>query len=309
MTKTRLYTPQASRFSRTWWTDGLKNFMFVSAITLLIWIYADMDVTEEGEFNATIVFTAGHSTDVVLVSPQRMLVDFTLRGTRSGLREFQRFLEEADFTIHYDIAPDSPPGTNDVQVEEVLSKSANLSQLELVVRSATPSSVTFVIDRRVSRPATIELDYTGAKIVGEPVIKPAETTVHLAKSDHDALGPGKLILKTRQLDLSAIPVGQAYTRQLELVPPATQLPVELQDTRVEVTVTVGPRTDQETFTLAVQILVPRTWIEDGTWTQYELVKDPLEWQPQVTVSGARQQPAVDVLWPGCHPRPGEGTPR
>ncbi len=290
MTKTRLYTPEASRFSRTWWTDGLKNFMFVASITLLIWIYADMDVTEEKEFNATIVFTTGHSTDVVLVSQQRIKVDFTLRGTRSGLREFQRFLAEADFIIHYDVAPDSPPGANDVRVGEILRKSANLSQMELVVRSAAPSSVTLVIDKRVSRTAIIELDYTGAKIVGQPVIKPAETTVRLAAIDDTAMPPGPLRLKTRQLDLSATPVGQAYTTQLELVPPATQLPVQLQDTSVEVTVTVGPRTDHETFTVAVQILNPRTFLDDGTWKQYEPVyKDLLELQPQVTVTGARQQ--------------------
>ena len=290
MTKTRLYTPEAPRFSPTWWIDGLKNFLFVAAITLLIWIYADMDVTEEEVFNATIVFTTGNSTDVVLVSPQRMVVDFTLGGTRSGLREFQRYLEDADFIIHYDLAPDSLPGTNDVRVDDILNKSANLSQLELVVRSATPSNVTFEIDRRVSRIAIIELDYIGAKIVGEPKIKPTETTVRLAAIDDAAIGDDLLILKTRQLDLSAIPVGQAYTVQLEIVPPPAQLPVQLQDTSVEVTVTVGPRTDHETLTLAVQILNPRTWIEDGTWTQYRLVKkDPLEWQPQVVVSGARQQ--------------------
>ena len=64
----------------------------------------------------------------------------------------------------------------------------------------------------------------------------------------------------------------------------------MQDTSVEVTVTVGPRTDHETFALAVQTLSPRTWIEEGTRARYKLIyKDPLEWQPQVTVTGARQQ--------------------
>ena len=77
MTKIKLYTPSAPRFSLAWWAEGGRNFFFVALVTLLIWVYADMDVADKGNFQATVVLTTGDSADVELLPPREVEINFT----------------------------------------------------------------------------------------------------------------------------------------------------------------------------------------------------------------------------------------
>ena len=57
MTKTRLYSPAPTRFSLGWWLDTLRSVFFTALIAMLIWVYADMEFTEDRDFEATVIFT------------------------------------------------------------------------------------------------------------------------------------------------------------------------------------------------------------------------------------------------------------
>jgi len=299
MTKTRQYTPSAARFSLRWWLVGARNLFFVALVTLLIWVYADMDVAEDRSFHATVVLTTGRSQDVELLTPGEINVKFSLRGTRRGLRSFQEQLDQARGKVEYNVAMDYPPGSNSVSLENLLNQSGLLNRLSLSLISAAPSNISFTLDKRVTEKAVVKLDYTGAKLSAKPIIEPSQVTVHIARIDLDNLRKlfpqdfpdGKTItLKTRQLDLAGVATGQSITQQVEVIPPATNFPVKLKPNKVSVTFQIYHRTDTKTLTVNVQTVTPSSWPEtDGTWRDYCLTKkDPGQWRRQITVSGARK---------------------
>jgi len=286
------HSSQPSRFSRQWWLGGLRNFLFVAIVSLLIWVYADMDVTEDKDFRATILLTLNDARDLVLLTENRTEAVFELRGTRSVLGLFQRELDEAGSQIPYDVSVGYGPGVKTVRTEDILNRALGLSRRGLSLLSASPTQISFTLDQRVRRAAKVELDATGAKLVGEPKIEPDTISVRLAKSDLDAMNlpEGEPIrLKTRRLDLRTVPAGRPYTTELDVLPPPnTRHPVILDVKTVKATLQIDQRTDQKTLRVAVQVLFPYTWTEDDTWQEYLLVKkDPLEWQPQITVQGAK----------------------
>jgi len=295
MIKTGLYTPQPPRYSRQWWLDGARNMVFVGLITLLIWVYADMDVADDREFRAVVVLTTGQSSDFVLTSPPQREVRFTLRGTRRSLRAFQDYLDENRSEIHCDVSRKYKPGKTEMAVEELLEQGEWLSQLSLSLVTAAPSKIDFVLSRRITRTARVELDQTGAKLVGQPKISPSEVTMHLVTSDlaaiRQSLPPdGQITLKTRQLDLRNAPTDKPYVAEVAVLPPPSRFGVTIEPRTVTVTVRIDQRTDTKQIAINVQTIAPSAWSEEnGTWQEYRLVKkDPLEWRKEIAVSGAKK---------------------
>jgi len=293
MTKTKLYTPQAQRFSRQWWFGGLRNGFFVVVITLLIWIYADMDVTDDRDFRVTVNMTVGEGGEFVLLKEAPIEVAFELRGTRSALNDLQRELDDAGSEVQYDVSARHGPRERAARTEDVLKHALGLARRGLSVLSVSRETLPFNLDRRIRKRATIELDAPGAKFIGEPKIEPSEIFIWLAESDLAAMKLPQdqpIPLKTARLDVRTVPAGKEDTKELEILkPPMTRFPVELETEKVKVTIRIEQRTDEKQLRVAVQVLAPHTWTQDGTWSEYKLVmKDPLEWQPQITVRGARK---------------------
>ena len=267
MTKTKLYAPAAVRFSRSWWSDGMRNIFFVVIITLLIWIYADMDVADDVNYRATLVLTTGDSQEVALVPPEEVPLKFTLRGTRRSLREFQDYLDQKGATIEYDVSR-FEPGTREALTEDVLNQSDTLNRLGLLMVSAAPSKITFSLEKRVRVLAKVELDYTGAMLVEPERITPAEVWILLAETDRDSLRQGlpagePIRLKTKQLDLSNAPTGQPFTRQVDLRQPPTRFEAIMAVKTVSVDLKISQRTDRKDIIIIVQTIGPPSWNEAG----------------------------------------------
>ncbi len=293
MTKTRPYAPEAARFTTGWWLGGARNLFFIAVISILIWVYADMEVTKDESFRATIELTGGSSEDLVLGGPEKVPVSFKLRGSRRALAEFRRDLEQKQSRLSYDVCRRHDPGENSVRTEEILNYAAELSKYSLSVVSALPARVGFILDYRVRQTAKVVLDAKGGLTRNTPKIEPSEIVVRLAKSDLDAirtqqnLSPGDPIrLKTRSVDLREFPTGEEHSRQVDVLPPPTRFPVILEPSSVLVTLKIDQRMDERPFQVTVRVVSPHTWPEDGTWKEYRMVKkDPLEWRPQIAVSG------------------------
>lgn len=298
MTKIRLYTPQAPRFTRQWWWDGARNLLFIAVISALVWVYADMEVTKDESFRATIALTSGSSQSLVLQhGPGKIPISFKLRGSRRALAQFRRELEDPEgknSRMTYDVSRRYGPGKNSIRAEELLEDAAKLGGYSLSVISAVPTSVSFVLDSRVRQTAKVVLDAFGASYA-DARIDPPEIIVHIAKSDLDALRelqdlpPGEPIrIRTQSVDLREFPTGEEHSKNVDLLPPHTLFPVALEPRSVRVTVKIDQRTDEKSFAVAVWMVFPHTWTEDGTWEEYRIVKKPLEWRPQITVRGPKK---------------------
>ena len=295
MTKTRQYTSSPARFSMEWWLESVRNSVFVVLVTLLVWVYADMDVAEDRSFRATAVLTTGGSQDVELLTAGEVEVKFSLRGTRRSLRSFQEQLDQHHGRIEYDVSVNYLPGSNSISFEDLVNQGEVLNRLNLSLITAAPSNINFILNQRVTERALVDLDYTGAKLTSDPIIEPSQVLLHLTQVDLDnirrTLGEGQPIrLKTKQLNLAAAPAGQPHTEQVEVLPPPASFPVRLDPSRISVTFQIDQRTATQTLTVNVQAAAPSSWPEaDGAWKDYVLVKkDPSEWRRQITVSGARK---------------------
>jgi hypothetical protein len=295
VTKTGPYTRSHSRFGLRWWLDKGRNFAFVAAVTVLIWVYADMDVAEDRTFRAAVELTTVASSQVEILTPRQAEVKFTLRGTRKSLRTFQEQLDQKGGRIDYDVSGDYQPGTNSVSAEDVINQAEILSRLNLSMLSSAPSYINFTLDKRVTADAEVQFDYTGANLTQEPIVEPSRVKIRLAQMDLDALRKDlpeaqPLVLKTRQVNLAGAPAGRPETQQVEVRLPATKFPAELEPKSVSVTYQINQRTTTQKITVSVQVLCPASWAgETGIWSDYMLVRqDPLEWKPEIEVTGPRQ---------------------
>ena len=143
MARDRYQSQEAPRFSRRWWTDAGKTFGQVAVVTVLIWVYADLEKTEEEKFGVKLVLHTGASGDLALLdktgmSQMELEVTFTARGSRGGLNALRGKLADRASVISFDLSAAFAPGEHDVQIAEILARTELISKAGLTVRGASP---------------------------------------------------------------------------------------------------------------------------------------------------------------------------
>ena len=291
------YKPDVARLSPAWWLARLWNVFWVTVVTLMIWVYADLEVSELRQFTATLRLRAPKAGQVVLLTPSEMTVTFWAKGSRHSLEEFQRWLTDQDEVIEYDLSA-YKPGEYKERTDGLLNGIDDLIRQGVSVQQAEPSPVVIHLDELVSRLLPIRLVHVGGVLVGEPSLNPPAVSVTAAKSvweqiDGQADAP---VIRTTRQDLSQQRTGEPVTFTAALVASAGGQTVQIDPQSVEVTLTVSQQTDQRTITVNVRVISPPEWPTDGTWEQYELQrKDPLAWRTEITVVGAKTD--LDQLRP------------
>ena len=283
------YKPDAQRLSPTWWLARLRNIFWVFVITAMIWVYADLEVSELRQFTATLHLRAPKAGQIVLLTPAEMTVTFRAKGSRRSLEEFQRWLTDHDEVIEYDLSA-YEPGEYKERTDRLLNGVDDLIRQGVSVQQAEPNPVVIHLDELVSREAPVRLDHVGGVLDGEPRRNPPRVTVTAAKSvweriDQETEAP---VIRTTRQDLSQRRAGEPVTFSAALVASVAGQTVQLDPQSVEVTLTVSQQTDQRTLTVNVRVISPPEWPSDGTWVEYELQrKDPLAWRAEITVLGAK----------------------
>ena len=111
MAMSRYYTEEIPRFSRRWWLQTGRNTFWIFVVTVLIWVFADLEFTDDEELRATIRMTIGNSKDLVLLdrndAQQRDVnVTFRVQGSRGSLNNYVQELQkvrEGSAIIEYDL--------------------------------------------------------------------------------------------------------------------------------------------------------------------------------------------------------------
>ncbi|MCK4601591.1 MAG: hypothetical protein KAU28_03945 [Phycisphaerae bacterium] len=290
MSKTSSYMQSFPRLSRRWWLGFARNLIWVVIVTVLVWIYADMEFTTEREFTATIRLTAEKNKELVIISNNtETKVAFNLEGNRSGLDRFERWLNKQTSPITYDVSESYGAGDHPILTESVLSEITEISKLGLTVRSPSPSTIRISLDSRVRVPdVPVRFDFSGATLEEAPVITPAKVAIFVAKSKLGKIEVREL--KTNPLDLTNLPTDQPITRKLDISPFIENIRVEPELKTVEVAFKISQLTGTKTIAVTVKVLQPPTWAADETWKQYELKgkDDPLEWRKEIQVTGTKK---------------------
>lgn len=286
MTRRELYNLiEPDRFTRPWWTARVRGAFWVVMVTAFLWIWADVEFTDEMELSATVQLVTAPSSNLVLLSKSRIRVNFKVQGRQRSLEQLQQRLESPDVVIRHVVAD----GEDDVSVRDILNADEMIAGEGLTVLSAVPNHVPVQLDTRIYVPdIPVQFEYTGA-LSPEVQVVPIRMGVHVARSDWEKIvaRDPKPVLLTKQVDLKSI-ADASKPFQVEVIPQISGLPVEPNQPTVSVTAKIHQLTETQEITVPVQVLQPPSWLEDDTWNQYTLSrKDRAEWRVTLTVTGPR----------------------
>lgn len=295
MSPARTLPTEPERFSKPWWLDRLRTFFWVAVVTVLVWVYADMEFTDSEDFRARIRLTTGKSTEYVLLGPdQPVEINFVLQGNRRALEGIREDLNDRGLEIAYDVSPKFGPDDEVIPVEQILQESLALPERGVTFQSTSPNMIPLEIDRLiVVGPLVVQAEWRGAVLAAPPTVEPASVEVRVAESRWEEIvrkipDEDRRVLRTRAVDLSREQTGELVAREVEIIPSLTGVPVQPQVERVRLTFRVEQQTDTKTLTVLVGVLEPATWTLEDVWQTYDLEwKTQFEWRKEIRVSGSR----------------------
>ncbi|RPI59380.1 MAG: hypothetical protein EHM48_08970, partial [Planctomycetaceae bacterium] len=312
MIRKKTYMPDDSpAFSRKWWLAAVRNFLSVALITVLIWVYADIEFTGKVEVRATLHLTADKDDQTLLAGEglqQEIPITFELQGNRSAINEFQQWLKSQGTVLKYDVSEKFMPSSKQqtIQTQEVLAKNqaANFQTRGLSIISAEPATIAFKLDKVIRVPdVKVDFQYTGATLAELPAVKPPVVTIRLAQTAWDEIvaaipKPEDRKLRTLPVDLKNVDPDQPISASII---PAISIPssgtnpekaitVEPTIKDVKVKVQIAQVTGEKTFKVPVVLIQPAGWAEDNTWNEYKLVRKTGEsWAREITFQGPKTE--------------------
>jgi len=293
------YHDEPARFSRGWWLAGARSLLWVALVTVVVWVFADIENTTRAEFKAVIQLTTPPGSDYVLRSADRVNVTFRVQGRRSSIERLRARLPEPNearvprAVIRYEVGPED----RDIPTVRVLNSSELIQKEGVTVLSATPGNLRVELARRVHREAPVVLDYTGGIPADAPQITPPRLGFSIVESEWDELSRRQPppALRTVRKDLKEVKDDEPF--EIEVIPRLADVPVELDQPTVRVRVRVAQLTETDKVVVPVEVVSPTSWLEDGTWRQYVLKRqNPAEWRVTVQVAGPRKD--IDQLKAG-----------
>jgi hypothetical protein len=275
--------------ARQRYIQPLRTFFWVALITVLIWVYADMEFTETDELRATLRLNTEAAADLVLLPPREYSVEFVVRGNRHSIDRLKLGLQRNNFIVPYDVSKHASQPQFALSPAELLTEALDLTKEGLTVASTAPQVINVETDALITIPdVPIEFSYSGGRARNVSA-KPATTDVRVARAkwqqtldDLEARGE-EPVLRTRQVDLRKVGTGPVTVNVLGEID-GTEVRPEA-DT-VLVSFDVVELKDTYTFDVAVQVLSPPQWSQDGTWDTYVLEwKETADWTRTVTATG------------------------
>jgi len=280
---------EAPRFSRRWWLNCLRSLLWVSVISVLIWLYADMEVAGTERIALTIRLTAGKSQDLMLLSPREEKVAFTIRGSRAAVKDFATKYNSTELT--YDVSGCGYGMGQAIPMSDVLNKVPDILSLGLEVVSVSPPAIARVdIDRRIHQSVPVEFEYKA--VLKEPPM-PTLMGITVAESRWEEIRKRqppetRPALKTVEQTFEKAQAGQDQQVAVEwrLIPQINGIEVMPDQPSITTTVVVQQLTGVKTVSVPVRVQAPAIWLEDGTWKKYVLRrKAPEDWQKDLKVAG------------------------
>ena len=223
----------------------IQTYIFVTVITVLIWLYAESSTLRTDTINPDLEFAPPTGREL-LIQPQRLQgVSLVIRGPTSQLAELERLLRQRrqiKLILHDD--PESVGPWTKVDLYGKLS--AYLADVTpgVTVIDVNTADPEVRVERYEKRTLPIVVETVGdVKFRDKPVIEPPEAEIKLPASLQNELGDEARIVA--QLDLGQLPqsdVGLERTaKNVPLLGPTAALRNE--------EVTISPKTATVTFTI------------------------------------------------------------
>jgi hypothetical protein len=294
MTKRELHDIlEPTRYSREWWLTRAHNAVWILLVTMLVWIYADVEFTDEMELQATVQLSTPPGGKLVLLSARQVVVSFKVQGRRSGLERLEHRLRMPDAAIPYQVSE----GDREISTRDVLNRSSLFQAEGLTALSASPRTLRVRLDTKIRvADIPVKFEYTGA-FPSEVTVEPQKMGLLVARTDWEKIKKAEPEphLRTVTVELKAVQSDKPFSAQI--IPRIGSVPVEPDQTTVTVTAKIAELTETKELTVEVQVVSPTAWLEDGTWKEYVLRRQNVaEWRAKIQVSGTRKD--LDQIKPG-----------
>jgi len=277
------------RLGREWLAGAVRTALWVAIITVLIWVYADLQFTEERNLRASLQVHADSSSDLVLVAPaEDLTVSFRVKGNRYSIDAFIARLAGANWRLRYDAARDLDPGSHVERTTDVLGKLIELREAGLQVVSANPRNFTVHLDNlELVKSVPVDVQFSGGE-AEELEAQPERVDLQVPASWLAQQNPSELVLKTEPFDLSRYDLGATIRNvSVAVLPPRGVRGARVTPGRVRLSCKVGWQSKRE-FNVRVDVEMPKAWLEDGSWNRYAIKYKPTEqWTRRITVHGNR----------------------
>ena len=288
MTKREFYnTFEPPRFSRDWWLSRLRNTLWIAMVTVLVWIYADVEFTDEMDLTATVLLGTAKSPNLVLLSENRVRAIFKVQGRRGSLERLEQRLNAPDAAIRYQVGEHD----DNLSTRDIINTDPFIQAEGLTVLSASPSVLRVRLDTKTHQPdIPVKFEYTGA-FPSEVTIDPPKMGLHVARHQWQEVlkANPKPTLRTVSVELKSVDSGKPLT--VPIIRRIGEVPVEPDQPTVTVKVKIAQLTETQEVTVPVQILCPASWVEPttGVWKDYVLTRQsPHEWRVKIPLSGTRK---------------------
>ena len=295
MSAREIKLPPPQRFSRRWFAERARTALWVGVVTVLIWVFADIQVTKESDkIRGKLRIHASSGADTVLLSGDEFNIEFKVKGRSHAIDEFEKKLIRESSILRYDAAKDLKdlqPGRRHVKsVADILDRLPLIRNAGLVVISANPKEVAIELDSlKLIKGVKVTFSITGGKLDGQAIVTPSKIDIRVPASRAKGLTADNMTLATATLDLSdELLTGKEVTHTVAVQPPPGMPGAQLTPPNVKVTFKVLQQTASETLVVTVQPLAPAAWFSGDAVNKYKLLIKPGEtWSRKIKVSGSR----------------------
>ncbi len=288
-------TEDSARFSKQWFLGGLRNLFWVIIVTALIWIYADMEFTDETSVAVMLKLNTGESQQLELLSKKEYSLKFNISGSKSSLEEFERELSNKSWVLNYDVSQNYKAGKNLIPAAELLEAATKLKEKGISIKAVQPSAIEMNLDKiEEIAGIPVKLQTTGATLETPPAVQTVDIKVpasqwKLIKERLDGKAP---TLTTNPVNLSELKPGISNEVEATVLKTIEGISVTPVPATVKFDVRIILASDIQTIPVSVQILTPAAWADptDKTWQEYILNRQaPADWRLKLEVEGPKKE--------------------
>lgn len=270
----------------------LQTYLFVSIITVLVWLYAEGENLTEEKLYPDIEFVAPAGRQLLIVPRQPSEpVLVTVRGPTTQLARLNREESEQPLAIELLDDPSTDNPNREVDLLDALSRHPRYADLGIEIAEVTPRRVTVRVERYVPRDLPVEAPPPGDFQFNEtPIVEPAQATVRMPASDWANIPADvRVIAELNADDLAQREVNKQHVLvNVPLVlPQARGLDrVTIAPTAATVTLTVTQKTKKsEPQSIPIKLLVP---IGELARYDVQLVDQADPWLSRIVFSGPNE---------------------
>jgi hypothetical protein len=219
--------------------------ILVTAVTLLIWIFAAGETRERAVIWARVQFEAASGITTIVSPRTTQQIALTLSGSTRSIQEVRRALEEPLVLATGTKGIPGDKGTHLVEIVDALRDQEVFYKTEVSVITSEPMALEVQIDSLIEKTIPVTPVIQGATLGGEAVAEPPDVTVTMPSSLVAVVPDISVIAEPSEKMISRLEPGRRHVIQSPL-----RLPEELRAYEDEIS--ISPRSVQLAFPLILR---------------------------------------------------------